>query len=260
MRNKALLAMLAGLAPWATVAAVDRVPMEVPQSNPPPAEESSRSGRLIDQVVPSYGVYHMRPYRAESGAEALYYEAKTFTARVDAKVMAGELARPATAYEQPTDEDGRPIPDARPVLKEREPLSEEVEIARLLQRLAELREEIPFPNHYEQWHLDNTQRNLVRTAELLRLGLGDDRYLQLEQMHAAWRQHYLDLLKQARHQRAQELITLEEMRPTEALLQAEREIPDVPFPPMSLDGVYEPVDIPEILTPAERERRRRAAE
>ena len=246
MRHLLLSASLGACLPLLSIAAEERVPLTVPSPRAPEASGRDQAGMLIDTVIPAYGVHHTRPYRPSSDVEHLYHDIQRFAADLDARVMSNQLARPTAGV----DDEGNPI---------REPIAEEQRLGELLQQLAEERLRVPFPNHYEQWHIENAQRDLERSASLLRLGLGDDTYLRLEHMHAAWRQYHRLLLKQAQHERAQELVDTQGLRPLNALQQAEAEITSIPAPQMSLDGTYEEVIIVEVISERERSRLEREA-
>ncbi|MDA3959774.1 MAG: hypothetical protein PF961_03215 [Planctomycetota bacterium] len=221
---------------------------ELPQMAPTPSQEpvarSLQGTRLIDEVVPNFGTMNYRPARRDSSIEELVNRISTFSASLDSKVLAGEVSRPRQHYEMGVDERGYPI--ATP--NTREPLPQETELLVLLQELAVVQEKIPFPNSYEEWHLDQAWSNLQRSAQLLRVGLSEDAYLHLEEIHASWVTYYHQSIAKAQAEYALELVEAGESVGS-ALNMAKEKVADVAYPKMSLTGDYPPLVIPLVVPP-----------
>ena len=250
-RRIPLSATLAALLPLGAAAAADLPPMQLEEPVRQPAAKTL-STDLVDRVIPAYGTYHYQPYRKDSRLESLYNRIRLFTSVIDARVMSGELVRPPTKWVKPTDEQGRSYVDADLVPAERAPLPEELELLGLMEELAIFKASLPFPNHYEEWHLDNSWRDLNRSADLLRLGLNEDGYLNLEAQYHAWYAHYQQLLRLARAEYAIQLMETEGLSSSQAMSRATQDIQQVPYPKMRADASYPEITIPEIAKPTGR--------
>ena len=239
-----LRTILAILAPAGFIAAAELPPMELPTSQPPAAVQS-HDVRLVNSTVPAFGAINRRAALRDSRIETLAHKIQTYTAALDGRVMTGQVHRTAANYSMEEDEKGYPIA----VPNEREPLPEELEIVALLSELAILQEQIPFANAYEEWHFDQSWASLQRSAELIRLGLSEDAYLNLERLHAAWTTYYHQSLAKAQAEYALELVD-RGVNPSSALAEAKSNIQDIEYPKMALDGQYPTVVIPLVLPKA----------
>jgi len=227
-------------------ASVDLPPMAPITPQPPEPQQLVPSlpsqQALVDTVVPAYGTYHYRPYHKDSRVETLYHEIRHFVADLETRILSGQVHRPRRQYEITVNQDGLPEAAADP----REPLPEEQQLLELFERLVVLKEQIPYPNHYEAWHFENSWRDIENAAAMLRLGLSDNAYMRLEELHQNWLTFYRQSMIKARADHAQALVDDEGLSPGAALAQAEQEIVDIEYPPMRLDGEYPEVVIPEI--------------
>lgn len=223
-------------------------PGEVTPPNPPEIRVEVPVTYLVDKVIPAYGTHHYRPYRKDSDAEALYNEIRTFTADVEARIATGELHRLPLKLGRPVDPQGQPIAEAPMVPLERELLPEEEKLLSLLERLAVLDIEIPYPNHYEQWHFDNSWRDLERAAQGLRVTLDAEIYEHLELAHHSYKIYYQAKLRQAQHAYANRLLAADEqLSPSAAQQRAYQEVRTLdPYPAMNFTGDYAPVEIPPV--------------
>lgn len=232
--------ILAAIAPIGFMAAAELPPMAPTPARQPVAQ--AHNVRLVDEVVPGYGTVNYRPARRDSRINHLYHEIDQYTANLDAQILDGSVHRIARTYDVSTDERG--YPQAQP--SEREPLPQELDLLALFERLSILREEIPYPNHYEEWHFDESWSKLRRSADALRLGLSEEGYLHLEEIHAAWVTYYHQSLAKAQAEYALQLVDQGES-PGSAMSAAREQVQDIPYPKMSLDGQYPALVIPPVV-------------
>lgn len=248
MRDRPLSAVLGLLVPGALFGV--ELPSMAPMT-PNPPEPGPSTMHLVDQVIPAYGQAQYQPYRMASRLEDLYNQVRDFSAMVEARVMDGQLVLPPVTVEQPLDENGKPVIEAVPVVVPRSRLPEEERLVELFGLVAVARETIRFPNHKERWHLDNSWRDLDHAATLIRLGLPEANFLSLDSLHQNWLGHYQATLKREQNILANEILAGGALLVVEeAMLAAQGQIGSVPYPEMSLDGIYPPVEIPPVLPPA----------
>jgi len=240
------LALLLGA--WSAAPAVERVLVEPSDPTPPPTEETPY--RLVDKVIPAYGVVFQRPPRGDSRIEGLHNEIVAFTAALEAAIADERLHRPPDRWEVRPPEAGRPpVPVPMPRLVEPEPLPEEIALASLFERLVIADEEIAFPNQFERWQFNHCYSAITRAGNNLALGIGDRRYYHLRELHRAWKAYYYELIRQAIFERAEELMEQvasenRQLPVRRALDRARAEGVEVDYPKMDLDGEYPPVKLP----------------
>lgn len=184
-----------------------------PTMTPTPAKPPAVTGpdnHLIDRVIPAYGMYLQRGVGIDAAAAALARESLRFAADVEAKVMAGELRRGAATFGVATDDKGLPLRGAQPEITPREPLPEERTLLALFDATVKMRERLtpsgisaPIAEHQ---HIDASLSALTRAAELLRFGLGDDTYTDLDARAVAWKQRIYAARLQVREARIAEVM------------------------------------------------------
>lgn len=257
------LALVGSLAALVGLTAAEALPPMAPTAAARQPAIESRV-HLIDQSIPAYTAAYEQVWRSSSRAETLYNQVRAFTADIEVRVMAGSLYRAATVYEPQLDDKGVPIYEVNPVPKRREALPEETALLEWLEKWAALNEEVRYPNHREDWHIDESWNNLVAAQEALRLGLSDEAYTHLEDLHVGWHDHYSSLLRKAQAEYALELLKDPESKitePSSAIQAARTTIVAVPFPKMLPDPAsYPPVEVPVVMSTYEAERRLAAAQ
>ncbi len=189
------------------------VAASTPTMTPTPARAPAVTGpdtQLVDRVIPAYGMYLQRGVGIDAAAAALAQESLRFAADVEAKVMAGELRRGAATFGIATDARGLPIRGAQPQITARAPLSEERTLLALFDATVKMRERLtpsgisaPIAEHQ---HIDASLSALTRAAELLRFGLGDDIYTDLDARSVAWKQRIYAARLQVRETRIAEVM------------------------------------------------------
>lgn len=186
----------------------------IPTMAPTPAKAPPITGpdnQLVDRVIPAYGMYLPRGVDIDVAAAQLAQQAMRFAADVEAKVMAGELRRGAATYGIATDAKGLPVRGAQPEITARAPLPEERTLLALFDATVKMRERLtpsgisaPIAEHQ---HIDAALSALTRAAELLRFGLGDDTYTDLDARSVAWKQRIYAARLQVRETRIAELMS-----------------------------------------------------
>ena len=96
MANRLLLSLAACAIPTALSWGVELTPITLEPSKPPAPK--SASDRLVDAVIPAYGVRDMSPYRLSSRMNTLYRKVQLYTGWVDASVLGNTLAIPDDTY------------------------------------------------------------------------------------------------------------------------------------------------------------------
>lgn len=246
-----LVTCLAAIAiPAASVWSAELPPMQLIPSQPPPAQ--SAGDRLVDRVIPAYGVRDAAPYRITSRMTELFQVVQGFTGHVDAMVLSNTLAIPDDQWVVP---ENAVYPSAtRPVLVSAGLLPEQQHLLQLIAEVTRFEEATPLPNHYERWHINTSYRDLFRAGEHLALSLGDARFANLRDLHRAWKDYYHRLIQAEIVRRTAAIIDerqAELRRPNlDAALQlAIAEPVVIPWPAMSLDwenDPYAPVFLPAI--------------
>lgn len=196
--------------------------------------------QLVDRVIPAYGMTLKRGPVIDLSAAGLARRAVGFAAEVEARVMAGELHRVGPSFSIPLDSKGVAVANAQPQVIPRKALPEEVELLKLFDATVTLRERLsppglslPIP---EQQDLDEAMSSLARAAELLRQGLGDDTYTDLDARAVAWQQRYHLARAQVRDAKIAELMSAGQSR-AKAEQAVDAMTLDIPTP--SLEGIPE---------------------
>lgn len=222
--------------PVVVLSAADTV-QPTPSKAPVP---TGTRNQLVDRVIPAYGMTLQRGPVIDLSAAGLARRAVGFAAEVEARVMAGELHRVGPSFSIPRDSKGVATPGAQPQVIPRKPLPEEVELLELFDATVTLRERLsppglslPIP---EQQDLDEAMSSLSRAAELLRQGLGDDTYTDLDARAVAWQQRYHLARAQVRDAKIAELMSTGQSR-AKAEQAVDAMTLDVPTP--SLEGIPE---------------------
>ncbi|MHC5066970.1 MAG: hypothetical protein ACYTF0_00125 [Planctomycetota bacterium] len=210
------------------------------------AAVDSTSGGLL-AMTSRFGAAHQvtAQARSTSRVEALYHQIHRFSTDLEVRVLAGDLARPTQTYTVTNNESGRP----QTTTNERVPLNEELQLADLLGQLAILQQQLPFANHREASQLTNCWRSLEQASRLLNLGLSSGDINRLEELHAAWTNHYQMVLAKTKAEHALDLLANEDMSPAKAIELANSAVTEVDYPTMKLDGLYPQVVIPVVMPP-----------
>jgi len=185
-----------------------------PVMTPTPAKAPAVTGpnnNLVDRVIPAYGMNLPRGVMLDLNAAQLAITARAFAADVEAKVLSGELRRGAATFAVATDSNGLPVRGAEPQITARIPLPEEIQLLALFDatvktqaRLSPSGISAPIAEHQQ---LDEALAALSRAAEMLRLGLGDDLYIDLDARAVAWKQRIYAARIQVRETRIAELMS-----------------------------------------------------
>ncbi len=188
---------------------------------------------LIDRVIPAYGMTAVQN-DGRSRAGDLFTRVHAFLGDVEAKVMSGDLHRGSTA---PAAKDGKKRKKDEPAAPaQRTALPEEQQLQALYDELvaadAHLRPagstaEIPAT---EQWQIDGCYADLARAAELLRLGLGDAAWNDLDAQHGAWAARYHSGPGPAREAKLNELMKEKKLSRREAEEELVRMRWEAPYP------------------------------
>ncbi|HYE08484.1 MAG TPA: hypothetical protein VEL07_23450 [Planctomycetota bacterium] len=207
--------------------------VETMQPTPARAPTADTPGsHLIDRVIPAYGMTSVHDARSRAGD--LFARVHAFLGEIDAKVMSGELHRTPA----PAPQDGKKRKKGEPaaVAGQRAALPEEQQLQALYEELlvadqhlrpADVEGQIPV---IEQWQIDGCYSDLARAAELLRLGLGDDTWNNLDAMHRAWSQSYASSAGPAREAKLQELMKEKKLSKREAEEELARTRWEAPYP------------------------------
>jgi hypothetical protein len=186
---------------------------DIPTFAPTPARAPKASGRttmLVDRVIPGYGMDLPRRLNMNLSAADLALRARDLAATVEAGVMAGTLHRASPSYGVATDKRGNAINGASAQIMPRQVLPEETELLALFDQTVTLLDQLqprglsaPIPEHQL---LDEALSSLTRAAELLRLGLGDDTYTDLDARTILWQQRFRQVRSATREQTINELM------------------------------------------------------
>ena len=186
MGNRLLLSLATIAMPTAMSWAVELQPMTLEPSQPP--QPATTSDHLVDAVIPAYGVRDRSPYRLSSRMNTLYRQVQLFTGHVDALVLSNTLATPDDSWDFLPEEQFPAA--ARPRLVKAQLLPQQEQLVALLAEVMRFEETTPLPNRYERWHINNSYRDIYRSAEHLALAIGDMRFTALRDLHRAWKDYY----------------------------------------------------------------------
>ena len=240
MANRLLLGLAACAIPTAVSWGAELKPMKL-ESSQPPAPKST-SDRLVDAVIPAYGVRDSSPYRLSSRMNTLFRQVQLFTGHVDAMVMSNDLAIPDDGYEYLPEEQFPAA--ARPRLVKAQLLPQQQQLVEMMAEVMKFEEATPLPNHYERWHINTAYRDIYRAGEHLALAIDDQRFAHLRDLHRAWKDYYHRLVQAQVVEIMASLVPLEPENPEDKLpapnldelLQiALTKVTPIPWPQMSLD-------------------------
>ena len=145
------------------------------------------ASRLVDTVVPAYGMY--RQPEPASEAVGLSGEIHAYLATLESDILSGKVRAPAAA--DPSDK------------RKNQPVSatSETDLDDHLKRLTAWANELGTTGMSvlpieDTWAIDSAYTDLERAAKMLRLGLDDPTYLSLSNAHQAWlAQHQVELAR-----------------------------------------------------------------
>jgi hypothetical protein len=190
--------------PALAVAADGRLPTMAPTPARPPASAVSQD-LLVDRVIPAYGMRYQLPGPAESRARGLTNRIAIVTARIEAAVAAGTLARAGDRWTvTPAKRSGDP---AQATLSEPPVLAEQIQLAQLGEELSRLDADLIFPTLGERSEIDNALANLSRAGEALSHGLEDERLRALQESYRAWYARFAAEIALMRAARGSSLVT-----------------------------------------------------
>ena len=202
--------LFALVVPAVVLSASEAAPVMIPTPAKAPAV-TGPNNNLVDRVIPAYGMNLPRGVMLDLNAAQLAITARAFAADVEAKVLSGELRRGAATFAVATDSKGLPVRGAEPQITARIPLPEEIQLLALFDatvktqaRLSPSGMSAPIAEHQQ---LDEALAALSRAAEMLRLGLGDDLYIDLDARAVAWKQRIYAARIQVRETRIAELMS-----------------------------------------------------
>ncbi|NRA39825.1 MAG: hypothetical protein HRU15_16910 [Planctomycetes bacterium] len=176
------------------------------------ARGKRRSGeRIVDQVIPAFGVTYVTQQRDYSRGENLFHRVHRFLTDVNIRIMAGELGRRGPKLVPATDAKGRKVKNGDVKLLEREPLPEEVQIRTFYDELVNLQKVVAFPNTAERNHFNEIAGDLNKAQGLLNFDLTEEGIKTIDEQYAAW-----TVLIEVEKQKAMEVLTKQIMEEEEA--------------------------------------------
>jgi hypothetical protein len=188
---------------------------------PPPGTDSTR---LVDKVIPAYGMRNNSPHRSESRIEALANEVHAFAGRVEIALMAGSLRLPSP--EVAKDEKGKPIEGAPAIQK---PLAEEAQLSTYITRLQEASAAIGNLTVAESQQEQAAYSELVRAAAQLRsVGLTQATLIQAREAQAAAAAEASKKGDAAKPAAAGEAATKTDEKPVEKVTEAPKAADELP--------------------------------